>query len=163
MKKLFLIFTILYSIHISAQSDATTNYFLVRHAEKQADGTRNPHLTEKGTERANKLASILKYYKIDAVYSTDYHRTKETAKPIATTNNVTITLYHPFKLDFKKFLSDTKGKNVVIVGHSNTTPNFVNKLIKKEKHKELSEKVYGNLYIVTIKKEGNVSDIVLNF
>ncbi len=163
MKKLFLFFAILYSFHISAQSDTTTNYFLVRHAEKQVDGTKNPHLTKEGVKRAEELASILKYYKIDLVFSTDYYRTKETAKPIAEANDIIITSYHPFKLDFEKFLSDTKGKNVVIVGHSNTIPDFVNKLIKEEKYKELSEKIYGNLYVVTINKKGSISDLVLNF
>lgn len=163
MKKILLIFTIIYSFTAIAQSNETTNYFLIRHAEKQVDGTKNPHLTKEGEERAKQWANILKYYKIDLVFSTNYHRTKETAKPIAEANNVSITTYHPFKLDFQKFLKDTKSKNVLIVGHSNTIPNFVNKLIKEEKYKELSEKVYGNLYIVTVNKKENVSDIVINF
>lgn len=164
MKNFFLIFIVIFSLKGIAQStDETTQYFLIRHAEKEVDGTKNPHLTKEGVIRAEQLASILKYYKIDKVYATNYHRTNETAMPIATKNNIKVTSYHPFKLNFKKFLSDTKGKNVVVVGHSNTIPDFVNKLIKKEKYKELSEKVYGNLYIVTISKNGNVSDLVLNF
>ncbi|TCI93754.1 SixA phosphatase family protein [Tenacibaculum sp. M341] len=164
MKKLFFIVGILISFKSIAQSNAeTTQYFLVRHAEKQVDGTKNPHLTKEGFKRAAQWANALKYYKIDAVYATDYYRTKETAQPVAKANNVTITSYHPHNIDYKKFMSDTKGKKVVVVGHSNTIPNFVNKLIGKDKYKELSEKVYGNFYIVTLNKDGSINDIVLNF
>ena len=43
-----------------------------------------------------------------------------------------------------------QGKNVLIVGHSNTTPNLVNELLGKEKYPQIEDNNNGNLYVVTI-------------
>jgi len=48
----------------------------------------------------------------------------------------------------------------MIVGHSNTTPTFVNKIIGQNKYEEIDEKEYGTLFIIKI--TGNViTDTVL--
>ncbi len=38
----------------------------------------------------------------------------------------------------------------MIVGHSNTTPNFVNQIINQKKYADIEDTTFGNLYIVTI-------------
>ena len=90
---------------------------------------------------------------IEAVYSTSYKRTQNTALPTAKNNNLIINTYHPFKIDMQQFLKDTKGKSVLIVGHSNTTPGFANILIGKEVYSDIDDTNNANLYIVTIKGE----------
>lgn len=103
---------------------------------------------------------MLKQYKFDAVYSTDYHRTKETALPTANANNIETTIYNPRAFDLQKFVNETKGKTVLIVGHSNTTPMYVNSFIGENKYTQIQENDYGNLYIVTI-KDNLVNDLQL--
>jgi len=156
MKKHYLIISfLLFTISSFAQEVEKSTYFLIRHAEKdRSDATnKNPDLTEKGKERALKWSEIFTEFDINAVYSTKYNRTLNTAKPTADANNLAIKTYHPFKIDMTRFLTDTKGKNVLIVGHSNTTASIANKLIGKEIYPEIKDDNNANLYIVTINGE----------
>lgn len=145
------------------KEETTTTYYLIRHAEKdRSDKTnRNPHLTEKGLKRADNWSSVLKDVKFDAVYSTDYNRTKETALPTAKANNLELELYDPRKMASKEFLTDTKGKNVLVVGHSNTTPMFVNALLGQKKYDMIADDNNGNLYIVTITNDSKSSNVLV--
>ncbi|MGN8226504.1 SixA phosphatase family protein [Gracilimonas sp. BCB1] len=158
MKKLFLIAGILLlALNVFAQSAESpvseTTLIFVRHAEKMDDGTRNPHLSEEGKARAVRLADILlKEHNVSAVYSTPYYRTKETASPIADSMGLEIQEYG---LDAPKALihsiiDTNKGATVLIVGHSNTTPLLVNLSIGEQRFKQLDEKAYGDIFIVTI-------------
>ncbi len=163
MKKwiLLLVFSLTTSI-LLAQEIAKSTYFLIRHAEKdRSDATnKNPTLTEKGRQRAILWSQLLSDYGIEAVYATDYKRTQETAMPSAKKLGLEIQSYHPFKLDFEGFLQETQGKKVLIVGHSNTIPFFVNKLIQKDKYQQMQDNDNASLYIVTI--EGpTTSDVVI--
>ena len=167
MKKyLFLIVFIFSTAGIFAQesttTDETTTYYLIRHAEKQRhDKTdRNPHLTSKGLKRAAHWATVLSSANIEMVYSTDYNRTKETAEPTAKQNGLEIFLYNPRKMYDEGFQHNTKGKNVLVVGHSNTTPAFVNKILGEKKYKDIDDSNNSNLYVVTVTKEG-VTSVVL--
>jgi phosphohistidine phosphatase SixA len=141
----------------------TTTYYLIRHAEKdRSDKTnRNPHLTEAGKQRAEHWASVLKDVKFDGVYSTNYNRTIETATPTAKANNLELQFYDPRDLASKAFLETTKGKNVLIVGHSNTTPQFVNALLEDKKYDDIEDNNNANLYIVTISEDSKTSTVLV--
>lgn len=157
-------FAILFAIIIHAQekpmiSEISTYYF-IRHAEKVSSEDLNPELSIKGELRAKKWAEIFSQISFDAIFSTDYIRTRSTALPTAQSKDLELILYHPGKIDFVKFISETKGKTVLVVGHSNTTPEFVNKLIGTEKYKLIEHNNYGNLYIVEI-TDSSISDKVL--
>jgi broad specificity phosphatase PhoE len=132
--------------------DITTFYF-IRHAEKdRSDSTnKNPSLTQKGIERAEKWALYFEDKDIDLVYCTNYNRTLETANPLAKMRNLEITLYPPKGLISDSFIATNKGKNIVIVGHSNTTPFLVNTLLGKEKYKNIVDDENNDLFIVTKK------------
>ena len=134
----------------------TSTYYFIRHAEKDRSDSsdRNPHLTEIGQARANHWSEILGNVKFDAIYSTDYNRTKETAQPTASKNHLDITIYDPNNIDAASFQAVTKGKTVLIVGHSNTTPAFVNKILGHKKYEDIDDSNNGNLYIVNV--TGNV-------
>lgn len=133
-------------------SKSIITYYFIRHAEKDRTNPsdKDPHLTEVGHARANRWSAILGEVKFDAVYSTNYYRTKETAQPTATKNNLEISIYDPNNIDATSFIQDAKGKAVLIVGHSNTTPAFVNKILGRNKYEDIDDSNYGNLYIVTI-------------
>jgi len=139
----------------------SSTYYLIRHAEKdRSDNTnKDPDLTQDGFIRAYNWSKLFEQFKIDAIYSTNYKRTLNTAKPIAIANNLEIITYHPIKIDFSQFLQDTMGRNVLIVGHSNTTPGFVNKLIGEEVYHDIDDNDNANLYIVTI--TGNQTSHIL--
>lgn len=159
MKKIFL-GLILGLVALSSPCQEISTYYLIRHAEKVITEDRNPDLTEKGYSRAQTWVNIFKDVKFDAVYSTDYIRTIKTAKPTAQDQGLEIQKYHPTKIDIEKFLKDTKGKTVLIVGHSNTTPTITNKLIGEKKYEFIEDDVFGNLYIVEIIGELKTSQLL---
>lgn len=142
-------------------NQVTTLYF-IRHAEKdRSDKTnRDPHLTEIGLERANHWNEILKHVDFDAVYSTNYYRTKETALPTANRNKVELIIYDTNNLNGEKLIIDNLGKTVLVVGHSNTTPRFVNSVIGQNKYSDIDDSNNGNIYVVTVVGE-TITDQVL--
>jgi 2,3-bisphosphoglycerate-dependent phosphoglycerate mutase len=155
MKKLLLILVfILQFTNIQAQN---TTYYFIRHSEK-VDNSENPDLSEKGKIRAENWNKIFSETKFDTVYCTDYKRTIQTANPILNFRNLKPIIYNHKNIDIKSFKAETKNKIILVVGHSNSTPNFVNKLIKEKKYEKIDETIFGNLYIVTIFKNGNTSN-----
>ncbi|RAJ24834.1 phosphohistidine phosphatase SixA [Gelidibacter algens] len=139
-----------------------TTYFFIRHAEKDRSDTseKDPHLTGEGHKRAQDWSIILQHIQFDAIYATNYYRTKETCQPTATKNNLEIITYNADTYFDSTFESATKGKTVLIVGHSNTIPEFVNAAIGSKKYEHIDDANNGNLYIVTL-TEGRATDVVL--
>ncbi|WP_298238111.1 phosphoglycerate mutase family protein [uncultured Algibacter sp.] len=155
MKNILVLLILLITYSSFSQNDydtKTSNYYFIRHAEKDKSDSadRNPHLTDKGHLRAQKWAEVFKNISFDAIYSTDFFRTRETALPSASKDKIELTIYNHKSLKIEKFLKETKGKNVLVVGHSNSTPSFVNSILKKNKYKEIEHSNNGNLYIVTV-------------
>ena len=150
-------------LDIIENSSETTTYYFIRHAEKDRSdaNNKNPNLIQKGIFRAAKWSYVLEHVKFNAVYSTDYNRTKQTAQPTAEKNNVEITIYNPKELNSDDFIKNTKGKIVLVVGHSNTTPMFANAVIGEEKYESIDDSNNANLYIVTITSSGEISDTLL--
>jgi len=154
MKKILLVlFLVSINLNVFAQEEETTKYYFVRHAEKdRSDKTnKNPELTEIGLHRANYWRDVLANVKFDMVFSTNYNRTIQTAQPTADKSNLEITFYDPRDMYNEEFQKITKGKNVLVVGHSNTTSVFANKIIGEEKYPEIEDNNNSNLYIVTLK------------
>ncbi|NER13332.1 phosphoglycerate mutase [Leptobacterium flavescens] len=145
----------------SANSELTTYYF-IRHAEKDRTdpNNRNPTLTQDGLSRALKWAETFKNVRFDAVYSTNYERTKQTAAPTAHKNKLEVSIYDPRGLDLKSFLAETKGKTVLVVGHSNTTPAFVNGILGNKKYEQIDDSNNANLYIVTLSGDQKSSNLL---
>ena len=80
-------------VQMESSSDASVYYF-IRHAEKDRSdkSNRNPDLIQKGLLRAVKWSYVLENVSFDAVYSTDYNRTKQTAQPTAEKNGLDSSL-----------------------------------------------------------------------
>ena len=161
MKKVLLLLVFVFSSLISCTQEETTTYYLIRHAEKdRTDKTNeNPNLNEKGSERAKKWAEYFKDIDFDALYSTNYNRTMQTALPTAESNKLNIKNYDPKKMYDVLFKSATQGKTVLVVGHSNTTPVFANKILGEKKYKNMDDKDNSSLYIVTITGNKKTSHI----
>ena len=97
---------------------------------------------------------------LDAVYSTNYNRTIQTATPTAEGKKLEIITYDPTKIYTDDFQKETKGKNVLIVGHSNTTPFFVNKIIGENKYSEMDDNDNSSLFIVKISGGKTTSEVI---
>ncbi len=137
-----------------------TQIFLVRHAEKADDGTRNPPLTQLGKDRASSLSKLLMREDINLVYSTDYLRTKHTAQPHAAALGLSVQLYDPRKLpEFANQLSNLKGQNILVVGHSNSTPSLANAILETETYKQFDESEYSNLIVITINGDQKATEM----
>jgi len=154
MKKISLLLLLLllfFSSYSFGQNDTTT-YYLIRHAEKtrSEELNKNPHLNEVGKQRAIAWSRVFKDVKFDIIYSTNYNRTIETARPTLQNNGLDIQLYNPSNLYTTAFKKATKNKTVLIVGHSNTTPAFANKIIEKQQYDGIDDRNNGNLYIISI-------------
>lgn len=141
-----------------------TTIILVRHAEKSTEGGGDPNLTPAGEIRAKALSELLQNTDIDIIFSTPFKRTKQTIKPLAESNSLTIQEYNPFKIEeVMDVIKDNYGKTMVFSGHSNTTPILVNKIAGVSNYKQLHESDYDNLYIITISEVGAGSIIELQY
>ena len=132
---------------------ATTQIFLVRHAEKSANDPRDPDLNEAGKERAQKLKYHLLEAGITAIYTTDYKRTRQTVQPLAEALEITPIIYSTDLIDITQLLKNHSSGNVLVAGHSNTTPKLTNKLLGEEKYQKLDESVYNKLFILSPSSE----------
>lgn len=146
----------------SSVSKLTSTYYFIRHAEKDRSDSanENPHLTDIGKQRAEHWNEVFKNIDFDVVYSTNYNRTKETVQPTALKNKLELVLYDPKTIHISKFLKETEGKNILVVGHSNTTPDFVNRILGSKKYVDIDDSNNSNLYIVTISGD-HISDHLL--
>jgi broad specificity phosphatase PhoE len=143
-------------------SDVATVVFLVRHAEKAGSSADAP-LSEAGRRRAELLARILRDAGIEHIHSTDYSRTRETARPMADQLGIHLAFFDPRELEtFAASLKSAGGRHLV-VGHSNTTPALVS-LLGGEPGVEIDESgEYDRLYVVSIAPGGQVNSILLRY
>jgi len=146
--KLLLTIFLVFSI---PENDCST-FYLIRHAEKVRTNKseRDPKLNEKGILRALNWKEYFLDKDITKIYSTNYKRTLETVKPFQEAIGLATILYSPSSIDYKDFISSNKGEIVLVVGHSNTIPNFVNELINDQVYAQIDDLNNSNLYIVNL-------------
>ncbi len=105
----------------------TTTYYIVRHAEKQANSvSADPPLTTEGEKQPLDLKNFLQNKKIKTIYSTNYTRTLATAEPTRQALGGEIKLYKPTALiELTADLKKIDDGNVLVVGHSKTVGDVV--------------------------------------
>jgi len=133
-------------------SDECSTIYLIRHAEKvRTDKSdRDPDLNNKGFLRAENWKDYFFDKDISKIYSTNYKRTVKTVKPLAENKNLEIIIYSPDDVVYQDFLDSSVGENTIVVGHSNTIPNFVNNLINEDYYDQIDDLTNSNLYIVSL-------------
>lgn len=164
MRSLILLSLFLFSACKPEKGEITT-YFFIRHAEKQTSDSseKDPELTSMGKERAKRWAKVFRDVEFDHIYSSDYKRTFQTARPIAQAKGLEIDRYDTRKLNDEQFQERTIGKKVLVVGHSNLNPQWVNYILKENRYQDLDETVYGSLFLVQIHPDGSRTSHVLHF
>jgi len=133
-------------------NDECSKIYLIRHAEKvRTDKSdRDPDLNNKGFIRAENWKDYFFDKDISKIYSTNYRRTVKTVKPLAESKNLEIIIYSSDDIVYQDFLDSSIGENTVVVGHSNTIPDFVNNLIKEDHYDQIDDLTNSNLYIVSV-------------
>jgi broad specificity phosphatase PhoE len=160
VKNLILGLLFLLFIQISYAQTVTT-FILVRHAEKAAESSSDPDLRAEGTKRAELLAALLSKASVDAVYSTNFKRTRNTVTPLATAKSLTVNTYNSMKAaDLEALLTKHKGGTIVIAGHSNTIPEIANVLIGENKFDQFADDDYGNILVISVQQIGRESKVV---
>lgn len=161
MKVIFSLFIALF-LFVFASSNAFAQHrnltvILLRHAEKDASPNAdkvNPELSAEGRLRAQRLVKIAGKYKPDAIYSSDFIRTRTTVSPLAERRKLDVQVYdHRNLKQLADLIMSGKIKRLVVVGHNTTTPALVNMLIGQEKYKPLAESEYDKIFVVKIKKK----------
>lgn len=144
----------------NSHKDEETILIFVRHAEKQEDGTKDPSLNERGVQRALKLSELIsENYDLKAIYSTGYKRTRETAQPVSELLGLPVNEYqlsYPDSL-VKAIIELHRGEQVLIVGHSNTTPMLANIALGERTFEQLDESVFDTIFEVRIDTTGKAS------
>ncbi len=149
---------------LSERAGEPTIVYIVRHAEKKSGeqlsekerkDDRQVDLLPEGYARADVLAWMLRDVKFDAVYSTDYKRTRMTVKPVADRQSLDVQTLDP---QMRRAVStirskDQTGKTLLMCGHSNTIPPLL-----KELGVEISEKIlkgYDDFFVVVHRRDGD--------
>lgn len=151
------------------ESQATTTIIFVRHAEKAETDGDDPPLSQAGEQRVEELTRQLLDVDviagIDAVYSTPYRRTQQTAQPIADALDLPINTYDASDTEafLQTVLREEKGRIVLVVGHSNTVPEMIASLGGHKEVPEIAEDEYDNLYILAIPWFGKTKTIRVRF
>jgi broad specificity phosphatase PhoE len=150
MKRLVLslLLSVLFVTAVAAQS----TIFIVRHAEKTADGGNDPDLSDLGRARAETLANTLKDAGISAIYATELKRTQQTAAPLAKALRLDTTIV-PAK-DSAALVAKLRRLpgNFLIVGHGNTIPNLI-KAFGIAAPISIGENAYDDLFVIVVEKK----------
>lgn len=136
----------------------TTTVVLVRHAEKEAEPAADPPLSAPGRARAQALLEVLGDARVDAVYATQYERTRTTAQPLADAAGVPVTVVQAGRggPDYittvaERARTEHPGGVVVIVGHSNTLGPTIAALGGPDDIGELPDEAYDRFFVVLLR------------
>jgi 2,3-bisphosphoglycerate-dependent phosphoglycerate mutase len=155
MKNFIFIFLLVVLGQQTVNAQKTLKVWIVRHAEKLTvdPKERDPELSEEGRLRAEALLKELKGKEIDSIFSTNYKRTKLTGFPLADKKGLAIKTYDPAKINAlaKEWIVNAAGKNLLIVGHSNTVLEIIEAFGGIRPVKELTDDDYDYIFELAIK------------
>lgn len=151
---------------LAQEPEALTTVILVRHAEKAVQGD-DPPLAREGEERARRLAYALGGLAVDAIYSTPTTRTRQTAKPLADLLGLKVDDKLAYSATYAatmatKIRTEHAGHVVVVVGHSNSTPE-VARALGVDDVPDIPESDYDNLFVVTLSRSTRPRLLALRF
>ena len=157
--RLFLPPVLVLALFAPSVAAAQQTVIFVRHAERADGGAgatqpmtgtpADPLLSAAGEARAVRLAAMLADAGITAIYSSEFRRTQDTVRPLATklglkiqvvTSKDTATLVGRVK-------AEPPSGVVLVVGHSNTLPAVIKALGGREV--KIADDDYTGLYILT--------------
>jgi len=140
-------------------ASAQSMVIFVRHAERADGGAgtgtgmtgapADPLLSAAGEVRAARLATILADSGIKAIYTSEFRRTQDTGKPLATKLGLKVTPVA--SRDVNDLVGKIKAEHpkdvVLIVGHSNTIPEAIKAYGGRDM--KMADDEYSAIYIVS--------------
>lgn len=150
-------FTVLFAFTCVFFFSCSRKVYIVRHAEKVTSGdslskmmSNDPPLSEAGKVRALVLKDELGKDHISHIYTTHTIRAVSTAEPLSQALKISIEWYNNID-SLVGIIKKTKG-NALIVGHSNTIDDIVNKLCGETKMgADLRDGEYDNLFVIKLR------------
>lgn len=134
-------------------TNTVTTVILIRHADRDvppagAPAFPGPSLNDKGMARSRKLVHVLSTAGIQAIYTSNYTRSKMTAKPFfdAHSNLPTVRLDTATELK-NHILTNRAGQTVLVVGHANTVPELI-RLLGGPSLPEINDCEFDNLFVL---------------
>jgi broad specificity phosphatase PhoE len=126
---------------------APTTLLIVRHADR-AD--RDDALSPRGTARAAALARALARANLRAIYHSDTSRARDTAAPLAALLGLTPKVRPARDTSglVREILTEHRGEQVLIVGHSNTVPQMI-RAAGGPDLPDLAEDAFDDLFVLT--------------
>lgn len=121
------------------------NYYVTRHLQKA--GGQDPGLTEEGKANAVRLADLLAGDPPSVIYVSTTRRAAETAAPLAARLGLVPKTYNPSDTPGLIAAVTTETGSVLIVGHSNTVPEIVERL-GGARPADLADDAYGDVWHV---------------
>lgn len=152
MKSFVVLILLLINQLIGFPETKKTTIYLIRHAEKEATGN-NPELSQEGIERSHFWKNYFLSKSVDIIYTTPTRRAQMTVTPLATSLQQEIYYYKPEQMKLKTLVERHLGKTILVVGHSNTIPGYVNQLKGPMEYLEIPEDEYDTLFVVTFKND----------
>ena len=151
------------------ESQATTTIIFVRHAEESSLNEGESSLTTEGEIRSAELARQLVdadvIAGVDAIYSTSFQYSKQTAFPISKALNIPIEIYdiNDTELIIEDIIKQHKGKIILVVGHNNTIPLMIGNMGASKDVPKIEDNEYDNIYLVSIPWFGKTKTIRLRY
>jgi broad specificity phosphatase PhoE len=121
------------------------DYYVMRHLQKAAG--QDPGLTGEGRRNADRLVVLLAIDPPSAIYVSTTRRARETAAPIAARLGLTPKTYDPSDTPALIEAVIREPGTVLIVGHSNTVPDIVQRL-GGARPADMADDSYGDVWHV---------------
>ena len=132
-----------------------TTVFAVRHAEYDIIfGNQDPSLNAEGITRRNQLTKLFCKKNIDAIYTSNFLRTQETAQGVADSKALNIITNLSVPEQINQITTNHIGDCVLVVGHSKTIPNLISGLVPGNSINIQADE-FHNLYIITLLSSNN--------
>lgn len=137
---------------------------LTRHADIDLPSVSpDPGLNAAGIERAKLLANTLSAARVDAVFTSSFLRTKQTAAPLATLLRLQPRKVPPPPNLAQQVRAGGLGEVVLVVGHSNTVPEMIAALGVSRPPPAIGEHEFDNLFVVTVAAAGGAYLVTLKY
>lgn len=145
-KLYFLILILLFSVdYVTGQC---LEIYAIRHAEKADNDPKDPDLSEKGLLRAESWVKFFEFVPFDEIYASQRKRTQQTATPISKSRNLEIQEYKiGNEEDYIQKEWNKNSQKILWVGHSNSIPKFVGKLMNKDLE-HIDENNFGQFWLI---------------
>ena len=143
-------------------ADQPLTVILVRHAERAGGMAPDVGLSSAGRCRSKVLARMLSDAGIQRIYVSDVARTQQTAKPLADRIRIRPEIVPSKDVDALVAKLQTGGGTALIVGHSNTLPEIIQR-IGGGNVKPIDDREFDLLFVATSTAPDRASLVTLRY